>query len=184
MPERNRPRALAALLVAALCAVSAAPAALAAVADAGENGFTIRIVLRVDVPPEKAYAAAVAVGRWWQSEHTYSGDASNLSLEPRPGGCWCEKLPGGGGVQHMTVVNASPGKGLRLSGGLGPLQSMGVAGAMSFDFAPAEKGTEVRFTYAVGGYAAGGFKAMAAGVDGVLQAQLERYKRYAETGKP
>ena len=36
----------------------------------------------------------------------------------------------------------------------------------------------------VGGYAPGGFKEMAGGVDSVLRAQFERYKRYAETGKP
>ena len=47
-------------------------------------------------------------------------------------GCWCEKLPNGGGVRHMQVVNVMPGKMLVMTGGLGPLQSMAATGSMSF----------------------------------------------------
>jgi uncharacterized protein YndB with AHSA1/START domain len=181
---RTRPSRFVSCLALVL-SVAAAPFVAADVADVGDNGFTLKSTLRLSVPPEKAWAAAVEVGKWWSSEHTYSGDAANLTLDARPGGCWCEKLPGGSaGVQHMTVVFASPGKSLRLAGGLGPLQSMGVAGSMTWTFAPAEKGTTVQLTYAVGGYTPGGFKDLAPGVDSVLKAQLGRFKNYAETGKP
>lgn len=163
--------------------VGLAPAALGDVADVGEQGFTIRASVALSVPPAKAYSAVTEVGKWWAGDHTYSGDAGNLSLDPRPGGCWCEKLPGGG-VQHMTVVFASPGKVLRLAGGLGPLQSLAVAGSMTWTFDAGEKGTTVKFVYVVGGYNPGGFKDLAPGVDKVLKEQIERYKRYAETGKP
>jgi hypothetical protein len=156
------------------------------VADSGENGFTLRETATLSVPPARAYAAMLEVGKWWASDHTYSGDAANLSIEAKAGGCWCERLPGGGGVQHMTVVFLIPGKQARLAGGLGPLQSMGVAGSMDWKFDPADKGSKVELRYAVGGYSggAGGFKDIAPGVDSVLKAQFERYKRYAETGKP
>jgi len=84
----------------------------------------------------------------------------------------------------MTVVFASPGKSLRLAGGLGPLQPMGVAGSMSWTFTPSEKGTSLQLSYVIGGYNPGGFKQLAPGVDAVLKIQLDRYKKYAETGKP
>jgi hypothetical protein len=84
------------------------------------------------------------VGRWWDREHTYSGDAKNLSIDPRPGGCFCEALPPhGGGVQHAMVVLAIPGKTLRMVGGLGPLQESGLAGALTFEFADRGAGTYV-----------------------------------------
>ena len=52
-------------------------------------------------------------------------DAKNLSIDARPGGCFCEKLPNGGGVEHARVVYVAPREVLRLSGALGPLQGVG-----------------------------------------------------------
>ncbi len=171
---------LAAVLFAGAAATSAE------VVDVGDNGFAVRQTATVSADTARAWAALVEVGKWWDPEHTWSGDPANLSIDARPGGCWCEKLPGqGGGVRHMTVAFASPGKLLRFEGGLGPLQSMAVAGVMTWTFtAAAEKGTAVEMTYLVGGYNRGGFKDLAPGVDGVLRGQLERYRRYVDTGKP
>jgi uncharacterized protein YndB with AHSA1/START domain len=181
MPSAVSMRRLAALLLAA----SPAAFACAEVVDVGDNGFAVQQSVTVAGDPAKAWAAAVAVGKWWDPEHTYSGDAANLSLDARPGGCWCEKLPDKGGVEHMRVVFASPGKLLRLDGGLGPLQAMAVAGTMTWTFTPARNGgTTVALTYLVGGYNRGGFKEISGGVDAVLHSQIERYKRYADTGKP
>ena len=84
----------------------------------------------------------------------------------------------------MTVVFADPGRLLRLDGGLGPLQSMAVSGVLTFELKPGEKGTDVEVTYVVGGYSRGGFKDIASGVDAVLAAQIARYQRYANSGKP
>ncbi len=185
MISRARARARALAMLALVTLVFALPS-LADVADSADNGFTLRETANLSVPPARAYAAMLEVGKWWASDHTYSGDAANLSIEAKPGGCWCEKLPGGGGVQHMTVVFLLPGKQVRLAGGLGPLQTMGVAGSMDWKFDPADKGSKVELKYAVGGYSGAGasFKDFAPGVDSVLKAQFERYKRYAETGKP
>src|SRR5690349_14228561 len=125
------------------------------------------------------------IGRWWNPAHTYSGDAANLALSAKPGGCLCETLPGGGFVKHMDVVYAAPGKALRLVGGLGPLQGMGAAGAMTFDFKAEGAITRVTVTYIVSGFAPGaGLAAIAPPVEGVLAEQLTRFKRFTETGKP
>lgn len=170
--------------LAVLVFFAAASRATADVQAVSENGFTVTSTLTLSVPPARAYAAMTEVAKWWESAHTWSGDARNLSIDAKPQGCWCEKLPGGGGVRHMTVVFASPGKLLRLEGGLGPLQAMAVSGVMTWKFDPAEKGTAVQISYVVGGYNPGGFKDLAPGVDGVLKQQIDRYKKYAETGKP
>jgi hypothetical protein len=50
------------------------------------------------------------------------------------------------------VVFVDPGKTLRMRGGLGPLQGLGVAGAMTFTIAATESGSELTYRYVVGGY--------------------------------
>ena len=148
------------------------------------GGFQLAFELTIAAPPDKVFATLIDPESWWNPEHTYSGIAANLHLDPRPGGCWCETLPGSGGVQHMTVLNIAPGKRLVLSGALGPLQSAGVVGAMSWKLAPAPKGTIVTLTYDVGGHVAGGLAALAPSVDGVLSELVLRLQAQAETGKP
>jgi hypothetical protein len=168
-----------------LAAAIAAPRAWGEVVDVADNGFTVKVTVSVPVDSSKAYAALVeGIGKWWDPEHTYSGDASNLSIEAKPQGCFCEKLPGQGFVRHLTVINAMPGKLLRLEGGLGPLQGMAVSGIMTWTFKPAEKGTTVEMRYAAGGYNPPGFKDLAPGVDSVLRGQLERYRRFLAPEKP
>ncbi len=160
--------------------VGAAPRLRAEVVDVGANGFTIKIVRHVAVPPAKAFATALAIGTWWGSDHTFSGVAGNMTIDPKPGGCWCEQLVNGGGVRHMEVVFVDPAKLLRFAGGLGPLQSMAATGAMTWEFKAAGDGTDLTWTYAVTGYQPGGFEQLAPAVDGVLASQLDNLKRVAE----
>lgn len=167
-----------------LVLAGAAARASGGVLDVAENGFTLRETVTVTAPPDKAYAAMLDVGKWWSPDHTFSGNAANLSIDARVTGCWCEKLPNLGGVRHMTVVYLAPGKVIRFEGGIGPLQSMALSGSMTWKFDAQEKGTSVELRYAVGGYNPGGLKELAPIVDGVLRAQAERYQRYVDTGKP
>ena len=168
-----------------LLSVLAAGPACAAVVDAQAGGFQVQSSAVIVAPPDKVYAALIRPGMWWSSEHTYSGDARNETLDARAGGCWCEALPGGGSVQHMTVVFADPGKVLRVRGGLGPLQGLGVDAALTWSLKAAPGGaTLVSQTYVVGGYAPSGLAALAAPVDQVLTEQFGRLKSYVETGKP
>jgi hypothetical protein len=105
----------------------------AEVVDSSASGFTVKITQHVGAPVAKTYATALAVGTWWQSSHTYSGSAANLTIDPKAGGCWCETLPDGGSVQHMQVVLVIPNQIVRFTGGLGPLQTMAAAGAMQWE---------------------------------------------------
>jgi uncharacterized protein YndB with AHSA1/START domain len=171
------------LLALALVSFIAPSAALAEVADSAPGGFTVKHTITVAAPAAKAWAALIAPREWWDSAHTWSGDAANLSLNPAPGGCFCETLAGGG-VRHMTVVYADAGKLLRMTGGLGPLQDLPVAAVMTFKLTEAQGKTTLEATYKVGGYAPGGLAGLARPVDGVFGGQLARWKRRVETGKP
>jgi hypothetical protein len=155
----------------------------AEVTDASAASFKSRNVLEIKASPQHVYQTLIRVGSWWNPEHTYSGESKNLSLNAAPGGCFCEKLPGGGGVLHMTVVYVAPNQRVTLSGALGPLQSAGVTGALTFQLVAKSPGTELVLVYNVGGYYPGGLAGVAADVDTVLQGQAERLKQVAETGR-
>ncbi|HYD44093.1 MAG TPA: SRPBCC family protein [Phenylobacterium sp.] len=168
-------------VAAALWLAAAARAEVVTVAD---HGFEVKEVAEVKAPAAKVYAALTAIGRWWDSEHSWSGSAANMTLTPAPGDCWCEKLPNGGAIRHLEVIGVEPGKGLRFHGGLGPLQFTGAAGHMNWTLTEKDGVTTVTWVYTVGGYAKEGFKTWAPAVDSVLGAALKRFKAYAETGKP
>lgn len=152
----------------------------AAVVARAAGGFVLRHEVTFAAPPSRVYQALSDVSAWWDPDHTYSGDAAKLSLDARAGGCFCEALAGGGSVEHMRVVFAAPGRLLRLAGGLGPLQGMGVSGAMDFALAEHPGGTRLVFTYSVAGFAPDGLEAMAEPVDGVLAIQLGRLAAHLE----
>ena len=99
-------------------------------------------------------------------------------------GCFCEKLPNGGSVRHMEVILVQPGKTLRMSGAMGPLQELAVSAVATFSLSPEADGTKLEFTYTIGGYAPQGLKGLAPIVDNVLTEQISRLKNYVETGNP
>jgi Polyketide cyclase / dehydrase and lipid transport len=148
------------------------------------QGFAVTEQARVNVPPARAYAALSQIGRWWNPSHSLSGDAANLSLDTRLGGCLCEKLKDGGAVGWMLVLLDQPNQMVRLRGALGPLQGEGADGVLTWSFKPAEGGTEVTLSYVVGGFARANAQTFAGPVDMVLGEQLKRYKSYLETGSP
>jgi uncharacterized protein YndB with AHSA1/START domain len=161
----------------------ASPAA-AAVIDAQPGGFEVREQAQIAAPPERVYAAIGQIGQWWSSQHTYSGDAKNLSLDLKVGGCFCERLKGGGGARHLGVILVQPNATVRLEGALGPLATTGGTGHLTFELSAKDAGTNLVLTYDFGGYAEDGMGKWAAPVDRVLGEQLDRLKRYVETGQP
>ena len=175
-------------VLAALLALAAAlPLDLAAeVKGAAADGFIIVHSRRVDAAPAKVYAALPAIDHWWNAEHSYSGNAANLSLKAEAGGCFCERWQGGE-VEHGRVVMALHDQVLRLQAALGPLQGRGVNGVLTFQLKPDDatgKATQLTLSYVVNGASASALDQSAAGVDRVLGEQFERLVRYVETGKP
>lgn len=152
----------------------------AEVTAAADGGFISRHTLTLEASPTVVWRALTdEVSRWWDPAHSYSGDAGNFSLDARAGGCFCEALAGGGSVMHLQVVFAEPDRLLRMSGGLGPLQGLGVSGAMTFELEPAPAGrTVLRYQYVVSGFLPDGLAGLAEPVDSVQLGQLERLARY------
>lgn len=154
--------------------------AVADVVNSGPTGFTVKTTVRIAASAPRVYEALSTPGDWWSSDHTWSGKASNMRLDPAAGGCFCETLPNGGSVQHGVVVLAEPGKTLRLHGSLGPLQEMGASGALTWALEATGAETTASVTYAVAAYVPGGADKLAAIVDAVMAEQLRRLKAHLE----
>jgi hypothetical protein len=150
--------------------------------DSSFYGFTVKHEIKINAFPDSVFIYIVKdIGKWWDSEHTYSGNAANLSIELSQTGCFCEKLQSGGVIKHMSVIYSDPGKTLRLSGGLGPLQALAVNGTLTINLTPEDNVTKAVFIYTVGGYAPEGLQHYAAIVDQVLSQQWQGLKTYVET---
>ena len=167
----------------ALTAISVT--AVGEVKEAAPGVFVLERSVTVTAAPTAAYTVLTSqVGKWWDPEHTWSGDARNLTLDARAGGCFCEKLAGGGSVSHGRVIWAQPGKMLRLEGGLGPLQDMAVGAVLSFKLEPDGSTTRVTMTYRVSGNFTMESAKLAPLVDQVLGVQLGRFQTFVDTGSP
>lgn len=157
---------------AALCC----SAALADVKAAAPDGMTIQIKAEVALDRDDAWARLVNVGSWWSGSHTYSGEARNLSVNAVAGGCWCE-LWSGGEVEHGRVVFVAPLQTLRFLTALGPLQDLGVSGALTLTLSngSAVGKTAITLDYKVTGSSLSGLDKLAAPVNQVLGEQVARF---------
>ncbi len=167
-------------ILAALALGIAMPVA-AEVVDVAPNGMEIRQVVRIAAPPDKVWAALIVPARWWSSDHSFSGSSANITIDPRVGGCWCEKLPNGGGVVHMEVTHIAPPSLVVFRGALGPFFNLAADGALSFGLAAAGAETDVTLTFRAGGYVKEGFQKWAPAVDGVFTQQMGNLKKHLET---
>lgn len=161
-----------------------AGSAQAEVVSSGPNGLHVRQSVQMVVPQQVAYDAFGQVGSWWNAEHTYSGKSENLSMALQSGGCFCERFPAGGGIEHMRVTYVDPGKRIILTGSLGPLLYEATTGVMDVKFERIAGGSKVTLDYKVSGFAEGGADKLAPLVDGVLADQFKRYREYARTPHP
>jgi hypothetical protein len=151
----------------------------AEVVSSGDSGFVSHNEVLVDVPAAEAWTAMLQPGSWWNGDHTYSGNATNLTIAPRAGGCFCEVVPAAGGkpegqIEHMRVIYVAPGATMRLTGGLGPLQSEAVTGVLTMTLAPEGELTRITWDYVVGGYMRLQTAEIAPLVDQVVGEQLLR----------
>ena len=153
---------------------------LADVLEADDSYFVSVHEIHIAASPKRVFEALIEeIGAWWDAAHTYSGDASNMTFELEL--ALVEELPEDGFVRHLFVDMVQPPKVLRLSGGLGPLQPLGVTASMTFRLEEAEGGTQLAYRYVVSGR---GLQGWAEPVDRVMGGQLRRLQRYVETGSP
>ena len=166
------------ICAAAATALITAPASAEIVASSA-NGLHIRHSIQLVVPAPDAYRAFTDIGGWWNLAHSYSGEAANLSLTPRAGGCLCERLPDGGGIEHLHVTMVQPGEQIVLTGALGPLLFQATTGVMTIKFERIGGGSKVTLDYRVAGFATDNADKLAAPVDQVLGDQMKRYRAFA-----
>ncbi|NVK22710.1 MAG: SRPBCC domain-containing protein [Kangiellaceae bacterium] len=153
------------------------PQITAKVLDKAANGFTIEISIETDASVETAYQQFLNVGDWWNSDHTWFGDAKKMYIEPSVNGCFCE-IDGTKQAIHMTVSYVEPNKEIRMIGGLGPLQMMGVHGGMSWKFEALDNGmSKITHRYQVTGYSKDGLDKLAEIVNQVQTIQVNGLKQ-------
>lgn len=162
-------------------AIFLAQPASAEVVGSDDNSFVTRDTAVVSADPKTVWLALISPARWWNSAHTWSGDAANLRLTPQAGGCFCETIPEDpdpdrisleGSVEHMRVIHAFPEKALRMRGGLGPLQSEPATGVLTVVLSEVDEGTRIVWEYAVGGPMRYEIPVISKAVDGVMSQQL------------
>ena len=167
-------------LLAATAALFAVPTA-AEVVETGPSSFVTRDSATIAVRPLDVWLALTKPGEWWNDEHSWSGDASNMTLTPQAGGCFCERIPGNetpgtspmdGSAQHAVVLQASPLKVLRLRGGLGPLQGEPATGILTITLKEVPGGTRILWEYNVGGPMRYEIPEISQAVDAVMSEQL------------
>jgi hypothetical protein len=162
-------------------AVLATPAA-AEVVKVHPSGFIVRHEVEVAADSKAVWLALINPDKWWRKEHTWSGDAVNLSLAPSAGGCFCERIPEvdepgrftlEGSVEHMRVIQSQPEAALRLRGALGPLQSEPVTGILTIAITRIDGGTRLVWEYNVAGYMRYEIPVISRAVDGVIGLQAK-----------
>jgi uncharacterized protein YndB with AHSA1/START domain len=150
----------------------------AEVKQASPDGVIFEHRFEISAAPADAWAVLVHPERYWPNDHTWSGEAANMSLISEAGGCFCEQWDGGS-AEHGRVVMAIPGRLLRFRGSLGPFQEMAVTGIMTVTLAPTENGTTALVTYRISGDASHKLDAFASVVDGVLRQQFAGFAALA-----
>ena len=145
-----------------------------------ETGFIIENSIQVSANRESTWRAFTQqIGQWWPADHTWWGDSSGLTIDAVAGGCFCEKN-GDRSAEHMRIAFVDPFNLMRMTGGLGPLQGMGMYGALDWVFETNAQGTRVTMTYRVNGISADGFEGLAPIVDRVQALQIGGLKNHLQ----
>jgi uncharacterized protein YndB with AHSA1/START domain len=147
--------------------------AQAEVVSSNETGFIIEVSAVSVTAPDVVWAKLIRPAAWWSSQHSWSGDATNMSLDPDVGGCFCERWAKGA-AEHGRVIHSVPNKMLRLSAPLGPLQGMAVAAVLTFELKPNVLGTAIKARYSVSGHFDMDARKLAPSVDAVIREQMSR----------
>ena len=172
------------ILLAACGALIAAPAH-AEIKNQSEIGFVVGHTADVLAKPDEVWKRLLVPKEWWNPAHSWSGKTDGFYIDAQAGGCFCELLQDKatdgsvkprGSVEHMRVLFTDPGKVLRMSGALGPLQSEAMQGTLTVAMEPLKDGagTKISLSYVVGGYMRYKVADIAPAVDAMLGDQFQR----------
>lgn len=169
--DESHPKGVSRLLIAASLVFAAV--AQAEVLEVSDTHFRLQHSMEVAQSPQEIWGVLVQPQRWWSPQHTYSGNANNLSLNPSAGGLWRESWSGGS-VTHGTVLTAMPGKLLRLDAPFGPLQGTGAKVTWTISLQSMDQGTRILFDEIAFGPESAGLRQLAPAVDQVKAEGLRR----------
>ncbi|MEM7707167.1 MAG: hypothetical protein AAF358_16545 [Pseudomonadota bacterium] len=145
----------------------------AEVVSSSENHFVLRHEAESTLPPHALWDRLIQPSTWWHPDHSYSGKAENLSLDPTAGGLWREDWEGGS-VSHGRVLYVQEGKTIRLEAPFGPLQELGVYVIWTINISENEDGSTVVFDEVANGPSTANLPTMAKAVDGVKAEAIRR----------
>ena len=172
------------ILLAAVGTLIAAPAH-AEIKSQSEIGFVVGHTSEVLAKPDEVWKRLLVPKEWWNPAHSWSGKTDGFYIDAQAGGCFCELLQDKaadgsvkprGSVEHMRVLFTDPGKVLRMTGALGPLQSEAMQGTLTVAMEPLKDGagTKISLSYVVGGYMRYKVAEIAPAVDAMLGDQFQR----------
>lgn len=149
-----------------------APLAGAEVVSSSDTSYVLRHEANAEMPPAELWERLVNPASWWSAEHSYSGDADNLSLDLRAGGLWQETWDNNA-VAHGQILTILEGQVLRLEAPFGPLQAMGAYVIWTITLKPDGEGTLVVFDEIANAPVGSNLALVAPAVDGVKTAAIE-----------
>ena len=127
-----------------LLAIPVGQDAAAEILESSDTHYVLRHEAQSSLSPESLWKRLIVPGSWWHPDHTYSGHAANMQLDPQAGGLWREDWADRS-VWHGTVLYVEPGRVLRLEAPFGPLQALGAHTVWTITIAAEGDGSLVVF---------------------------------------
>ena len=123
-----------------LAASTLAATAQAEILESSDSHFVLRHEATSALSADTLWERLIEPSTWWESDHTFSGDAANLTLEVVAGGHWREDWDGNS-VAHGRVLTVLKGRILTMEAPFGPLQAMGAYSVWTITITPNDDGT-------------------------------------------
>ena len=106
------------------------------IVSSSDSHYVLRHEAASSLAPDALWQRLIDPASWWHPDHTYSGDANNLTLELEAGGHWREDWDGNS-VAHGRVLYVDAAKRtLRMDAPFGPLQGMGAYTVWTITISP------------------------------------------------
>lgn len=157
----------------ALAAVLVGAPASAEIVSSSDTHFVLRHEATSPLPADQLWARLIEPQTWWHPDHTYSGDANNLSLDLQAGGLWREDWQDNS-VAHGEVLFVDAGRVLRLNAPFGPLQGLGAYTIWTITITPQDNGSTIVFDEISSGPATADMAEIAKAVDYVKGEAIRR----------
>lgn len=140
---------------------------------AAPDHYTLKHEMQSSLSPQDMWSRLIKPETWWHPDHSYSGDAANLSLDAQAGGLWREDWPGGS-TAHGQVLYIKSGEQMRLNAPFGPLQGLGVNVVWTITITVDGEGSMVTFDEIANGTSESGLDKLAPAVDFVKGEAIKR----------